>query len=853
MRRKFSKIIFVVLVMALVCVLPSAISAAVYETIPENYEGFAFTFAPVPGVDGLMSVTVRIHGKGPGAASPVAGSTFAFALSVDTDKVAFATPTGAIVNAVGGNPNDTLKPLATGKINPANPTALNNNQAYGWLVSENRFIQGRAGTIDSDITGVKAVYSVNQSDGISRLYIPNNVSGLFVRPSYLPPTVNARYLVPDQEGVDICVFYLKSLTGNVYDVNDSTVYLYESVGNDLPNGAGIYATDTIVNHNVIFINSSVRIYVDQGANGTITPNTADGYVAVPYRGSQSFNIAADAGYEIAYLIVNGSSITLDPGTTSYTYDFTDVYSNQTISAEFQPIGGDNTPSDWYIIATADGAGTISPVGNVGVNDGDTDVTFTLTPDSVRYELNYILVDGVQITAANLASPDTYTFAGPIHENHIITAYFKNKHDDNPPTPPTYYSIEAKSTSGGVITPVGLSYYVEGSTPLFTTTSTSTTYYKGTDLTTTTEIFYNFIELSGNINGSPTVITTALQADGTYSYTFPALSANSTINLVYQLKVPTADVPELPIPGTSDLTGTGLPGATLYISVTSPAEYIITKTIAIDEHGVWTINLADFNEVTNDPFLPSGTYTFEAYQVDSTGNTSEKITFTIIVINTKTYSLTGSLRYEAGGFNNNPNVTVTLGEVSVYDTTDYADDTTDLNVVNTIDFSALEPVNKFYVEANYDLPYADALGDYFTITGLEEGRTYVVLLHKKNHTNIVLYNISYAPQGYYETFEIGDYKLQVGDLDRYDHTVENIMITRRVGDNAVNTTDYSTLRLRMYERGTGLSLTPDLNDDGMINPTDMSILLYNLYIVDYNVPDEDGIIKAYTDVSSFIGY
>src|SRR5262249_16371447 len=69
-----------------------------------------------------------------------------------------------------------------------------------------------------------------------------------------------------------------------------------------------------------------EITASAGANGTITPS---GTVAVPYGTDQAFAIAANSGYYIQDVLVDGSSV----GPVS-AYTFTNVTADHTISASF---------------------------------------------------------------------------------------------------------------------------------------------------------------------------------------------------------------------------------------------------------------------------------------------------------------------------------------------------------------------------------------------------------------------------------------------------------------------------------------------------------------------------------------
>ncbi|MDR0863291.1 MAG: hypothetical protein LBN30_11095 [Oscillospiraceae bacterium] len=77
--------------------------------------------------------------------------------------------------------------------------------------------------------------------------------------------------------------------------------------------------------------------------GAVTPS---GATTVPDGGSQGYAINANAGYRIAVLLVDGVELAIGDHPTAYTYDFTDVRADHTISASFisEPdLFGDDVP------------------------------------------------------------------------------------------------------------------------------------------------------------------------------------------------------------------------------------------------------------------------------------------------------------------------------------------------------------------------------------------------------------------------------------------------------------------------------------------------------------------------------
>jgi uncharacterized repeat protein (TIGR02543 family) len=144
------------------------------------------------------------------------------------------------------------------------------------------------------------------------------------------------------------------------------------------------------------------ITASAGAGGSIVPV---GAVVVDDGADQSFTIAADTGYEIADVLVDGLSV----GAVEE-YTFYSVSKDCTIEASFSL-----APITWTITAFAGSGGSIDPVGAVVVADG-ADQTFTITPDT-GYLIAEILVDGdPQVVASE------YTFYDVIGDHTISVSF-----------------------------------------------------------------------------------------------------------------------------------------------------------------------------------------------------------------------------------------------------------------------------------------------------------------------------------------------------------------------------------------------------------------------------------------------
>ncbi|MGA3118705.1 MAG: hypothetical protein ABSF90_30310, partial [Syntrophobacteraceae bacterium] len=193
--------------------------------------------------------------------------------------------------------------------------------------------------------------------------------------------------------------------------------------------------------------TSYIITTTAGSNGSISPS---GAVAVSSGASQSFTITPNAGYQVAGVQVDGSSV----GAVS-SYTITNVTANHTISAIFSPI-----PTH-TISANVQGGGSISPSGKVNVFTGTCEA-FTITPVA-NYEISGVRVDGKWIGAVS-----SYTFTN-VAGNHSIEAAFA----------PIRYHIWSSIQGGGSISPSGRLSVSPGANEAFTITPAA--YYQLADV------------------------------------------------------------------------------------------------------------------------------------------------------------------------------------------------------------------------------------------------------------------------------------------------------------------------------------------------------------------------------------
>lgn len=200
-----------------------------------------------------------------------------------------------------------------------------------------------------------------------------------------------------------------------------------------------YTFPGVITDHTIEASFSIKTYTitaSSGTNGSINPN---GPVNVDHGSNQSFSFIPSSGYQVSGVVVDGSN----QGVLS-DYTFTDVTENHTISVSFTPI-------QYTISASAGPNGSISPSGNVTVNQGDNQ-TFNIFP-ATNYQIANVIIDG-----SNQGPISSHTFTN-INDNHSISATF---------TPITHI-ITATAGANGSISPSGSVVVNQGSDRTFTIT------------------------------------------------------------------------------------------------------------------------------------------------------------------------------------------------------------------------------------------------------------------------------------------------------------------------------------------------------------------------------------------------
>ncbi|MCX6345305.1 MAG: DUF6055 domain-containing protein [Armatimonadetes bacterium] len=190
--------------------------------------------------------------------------------------------------------------------------------------------------------------------------------------------------------------------------------------------------------------STYTITASAGTGGTITPS---GAVVVNSGANQTFAIAANGGYAISDVVVDGISVGIASSIT-----FTNVLANHTVSATFVATGS------FTITASAGTGGTITPSGAVVVSPG-ANQTFAIAANT-GYAISQVTVDSV-----NQGAITSYTFTN-VQANHTISATFVATGS---------FTITASAGTGGTITPSGAVVVNSGANQSFTI-APSTGYY-----------------------------------------------------------------------------------------------------------------------------------------------------------------------------------------------------------------------------------------------------------------------------------------------------------------------------------------------------------------------------------------
>jgi hypothetical protein len=333
-------------------------------------------------------------------------------------------------------------------------------------------------------------------------------------------------------------------------------------------------SNVTANHTIAatFALNTYTITTSAGANGTISPSSP----TVNHGANQTFLIAANTGYHVADVIVDGAS---QGALASYTFNNVTA-AGHTIAATFAL----NT----YTITTSPGAnGTITPPSPAVV--GGANQTLSIAPNT-GYHIADVIVDGVSQGAMS-----SFTFYN-VTANHTIAATFALN----------TYMITASAGANGTISPSSVSVN-HGANQAFAITAN--TGYHVTDVTVDgvsqgALTSYTFSNVTANHTISATfalntfTITTSPGAHGTITPSSPAVTggANQTLSITPNTGYHVADVL---IDGASQ----GALGAYTFYNVI--ANHTISATFAINTYTITTSASANGTITPSSPSVNHG--------------------------------------------------------------------------------------------------------------------------------------------------------------------------------------------------------------------------------------------------------
>jgi hypothetical protein len=353
-----------------------------------------------------------------------------------------------------------------------------------------------------------------------------------------------------------------------------------------------YTFSNVTAAHTISATFSVRTYTitaSAGTGGTIFPS---GAVSVNHGANQTFAIAANTGYQIASVTVDGVS----QGAIS-SYTFSNVTAAHTISATF-------SVRTYTITASAGTGGTISPSGAVSVNHG-ANQTFAITPNT-GYGITDVLVDGASVGAVS-----SYTFSN-VTANHTISASFAVN----------TYTINASASPGGSISPSGAVAVSGGATQAFTITPNSG--YRITDVL---------------VDGS--------SVGAVSSFTFTNVNSSHTISASFAANT-------YIITASAGVGGTITPNGSVSVSHGSNQTFTITPntgysvaTVTVDGVSQGAITSYTFNNVTANHAI-SATFTANSVIIGASagsgGSISPSGAVTVIYGSNQTFIITPTSGY-----------------------------------------------------------------------------------------------------------------------------------------------------------------------------------------------------------------
>jgi hypothetical protein len=334
--------------------------------------------------------------------------------------------------------------------------------------------------------------------------------------------------------------------------------------------ANSYTFDNIVDDHSIVASFAINTYsitASSDDNGQVSPS---GSVVVNYGGSQSFTFTPNTGYQIADVLVNGTSVFSSVVDGQYT--ISDVTGDTTISASF-------AINTYTITASAGAGGYISPTGSVSVNYGGSQ-SFTFTPNT-GYQIADVLVNGTSVFSSVVDGQ--YTISDVTGDTTISASFAINT-----------YTIMVNAGANGQITP-GTSSVNYGDTPTYIITPVTG---------------YHIASIT--VNGQ----TVSINAPKGQNYQFSPVTSDGSITATFAIDT-------FAIITSAGSNGAISPSGTISVNYGNDQTFIITPVngyhianVIVDGSSIGTVTSYMFTSVIADHTI-SATFTVDT----TTGSTS----------------------------------------------------------------------------------------------------------------------------------------------------------------------------------------------------------------------------------------
>jgi|GEM_PF-4321151 len=288
---------------------------------------------------------------------------------------------------------------------------------------------------------------------------------------------------------------ISGATGTSYTApttSQGTLYYYAIATNTNLVVNGTKTATATSNVASVTVPQTFTINASADTDGTISPS---GAISVGINTTQTFTFAANSGYEIDQVLINGINNTV--AVTAGTYTFSNIATNHTIAVSFK--------LKTYTINAAAGAnGTISQSGSVPISHGGA-ITFTFAPNN-GYSISQVLVNGTNNTSA--VNSGSYTFTN-VTTNHTIAVSFAIK----------TYTIHASVGLGGTISSSG---------------EVSVNHFSNRTFTFAPSTGYEIDQVLINGVNNATAVSAG-------SYTFTNITGNNSITVFFRAKYYTITV------------------------------------------------------------------------------------------------------------------------------------------------------------------------------------------------------------------------------------------------------------------------------------------------------------------------